>query len=516
MLSLLDQFIIGGYLLVVATVGFFAGRGRKSTDEYILGGHRIPWWAAGLSIIATETSALTFIGAPTQSLRGDWTYLQTTLGSVLARFLVAALLIGIYYRARVFTVYDWLETRFGERTRGAATGLFLFGRCLGSGVRLYGASIALWVVTGGALGFEAAILLIALAAIAYTLVGGIKAVIWTDVLQGVLLVGGGIAAVIVLGSRLGNDPGEVWSRVMTATASDGASKTRIFNFAFDPTTAYTFWAGLVGIAVLTLATHGTDQDMVQRALTCRDARAGKRSLWLSAFLALPIAFIFLLVGTLLYMVLGGDAGAAELAARIATQAGASDPSKGFDYIFPYFAVHEFPSGVRGLIIAGIFAAAMSSLDSAISALASTTVTNVWKRWLVPGRDDTYYLAMTRRFTVFFGVLLAILAFLVWKTHDTGDAGRGFGILMLGLKVLTWIFPPLLGVFLLGALTRRGSDGGGVVALIAGIGVLLVVEFSEGLFGVQPPWAWTWNPPIGFIVSFLVGACFNAREARGAP
>ncbi|HGY91628.1 MAG TPA: hypothetical protein ENK43_10705 [Planctomycetes bacterium] len=514
MLSLCDQLIIGGYLLIVAGVGFFAGRGRKSTDEYILGGHRIPWWAAGLSIIATETSALTFIGAPTQSLRGDWTYLQTTLGSVLARFLVAALLIGIYYRARVFTVYDWLETRFGGKTRGAATALFLFGRCLGSGVRLYGASIALWVVTGGSLGFESSILLIALAAIAYTLFGGIKAVIWTDVLQGFLLVGGGIAAVIVLGASLGDDPASVWQQVMSATAADGASKTRIFDFSFDPTTAYTFWAGLIGITVLTLATHGTDQDMVQRALTCRDAQAGKRSLWLSAFLALPIAFIFLLVGTLLYLVLGGEQGAAALAGKIAVEAGASHPSKGFDYIFPYFAVHEFPSGVRGLIIAGIFAAAMSSLDSAISALASTTVTNVWKRWLVPGRDDSYYLGMSRRFTVFFGALLAVLAFIVWKTHDTGDAGRGFGILMLGLKVLTWIFPPLLGVFLLGALTGRGSDWGGVVALAAGIAVLLVVEFSESLFGTPPPWAWTWNPPIGFVVSFLVGACFGPHRTGG--
>ena len=157
---------------------------------------------------------------------------------------------------------------------------------------------------------------------------------------------------------------------------------------------------------------------------------------------------------------------------------------------------------------------MSSLDSAISALASTTVTNVWKRWLVPGRDDSYYLGMSRRFTVFFGALLAVLAFIVWKTHDTGDAGRGFGILMLGLKVLTWIFPPLLGVFLLGALTGRGSDWGGVVALAAGIAVLLVVEFSESLFGTPPPWAWTWNPPIGFVVSFLVGACFGPHRTGG--
>ncbi|MCA9319684.1 MAG: hypothetical protein KDB53_03065, partial [Planctomycetes bacterium] len=436
------------------------------------------------------------------SLQGDWGYLQTNFGSILARFLVAGLLIGIYYRARVFTVYDWLEQRFGKRTRMTATGLFLVGRSLGSGVRLYGAAIALWVVTEGQLGFDLAILLIACAAVIYTIVGGIRAVIWTDVLQGFLLAAGGVAAAIVLFQDIDMSVVDAWQKL-----SD-SGKTRVFNWSLDPRDAYTIWAGVIGTCFLTLSTHGTDQDMVQRMLTCKDEKAGKRSVYVSAALVFPVAVLFLTVGSLLWLKFGEE-GSQALAAKIAERAGEPVAKKGFDYLFCWVAVHDFPAGVKGLIVAGVFAAAMSSLDSAISALSSTAVKNVWMPHVAPGRSDAYYLKASRWFTISFGLVLAGIAYLVWSTKSAGSAKEGFGILMLGLKVLTWIFPPLLGVFLVGALTRRGSDSGNIVALAGGVGLLLAVEFMD-----NPPWVWAWNPVIGFAVTFALASLFPPpREAQ---
>lgn len=258
MLGGLDYLVLTSYLTLVCGIGLWASRGQRTTEDYFLGSRRIPWWAAGLSIIATETSALTFIGAPTQSLRGDWGYLQLAFGSVLARFVVAGVLIGAYYRARVFTVYGYLEQRFGVLSRNLASLLFFVGRSLGSGVRLYGAAIALVVVAD--MSFPLAIALIASVAVVYTIAGGIKSVIWTDMMQGILLVGGGLFALAYLLSAVGL--AEFWSALSEAQVSSGGgephSKLRVLNFSLSPRESYTLLAGLVGSAFLTMATHGTD------------------------------------------------------------------------------------------------------------------------------------------------------------------------------------------------------------------------------------------------------------------
>ncbi|MEZ6194954.1 MAG: sodium:solute symporter [Planctomycetota bacterium] len=507
-LSPLDWTVLGVYLVVVAAIGLRAARGQKGTEDFFLGGHRIPWWAAGLSIIATETSALTFIGAPVQSLKGDWTYLQLALGSVAARFLVAGLLIGAYYRARVVTVYDFLHDRFGVLSRGAASLLFFVGRSLGSGVRLYGAAIALVVVTG--IDFPLAILLITAVAVAYTVLGGIRSVIWTDIVQGAVLVGGALLALGFLVSEIG--VGEGFRTLSEAVTPNGGAKLRVFDFSMNPRDAYTFWAGLIGITFLTMATHGTDQDMVQRALTCRGEAGGRRSMWLSAALAFPIVVIFLAIGSALWLHFGGEAGVAAEAEALARRAGESNPQKGYDYVFPAYVMESLPAGVRGLIVAAIFAAAMSSLDSAIAALSATAVNSVWRPYFAPRADEAAALRASRVLAVVFGLVLTGIAVLVWRGESAGSAREGFGVLMLGLKVLTWIFPPLLGVFLVGVLTRRGRDGGNVLALAVGIGLLLVVEFWSDLFGTPAPFAWTWNSLIGCAATFAVATLFPPRRA----
>jgi Na+/proline symporter len=251
--------------------------------------------------------------------------------------------------------------------------------------------------------------------------------------------------------------------------------------------------------------------MLQRALTPADARGGRRSLWFSAALNIPIAMLFLAIGSALWLRLGGDAGAAAMAAEIAQRNGLPTAEKGFDFLFPYYIVNELPAGIRGLILAGVLSVSTSSLDSAIAALSATGVRNVWQPYVAPGRDEAYYLRVSRLLSLSFGGLLVAVAAAVWWTEGAGGESTGFGILMLGLKVLSWIFPPLLGVFLLGVLTTRGNDAGNLVALAAGVGSLLVVEFWGALFGGTPPFAWTWNALIGCAISFAVGVMFTPRS-----
>ncbi len=499
-MSGLDVAVLVTYLLGVAALGLRAGRRPTTAEEYTLAGRTLPAWAVGVSVLATETSALTFIGAPVQSLRGDWTYAQLALGSALGKLMVAALLLGTYYRHRVVTVYDFLGHRFGALSQGAATTLFVIGRLLGSGVRLYGGAIALVVVAG--IPFPLAIVLIAGVAVTYSLLGGLRAVVWTDVLQGLLLLLGGMLALAALWRQV-DVPVATAAELLRAGGDSGASKLRMLDFSFDLGLAYTFWAGLFGSALLTLSTHGTDQDMIQRALGCRDVHDARRGLWISAVLGVPVALLFLAVGSLLWLSFGGDSGAAARAAAVAAEHGFETASRGYDFLFPVAILETLPAGLRGLIVAALFATAMSSLDSAVTALASTTAI----RFSRGGAADSGRRTVTRArvLTPVYGALLAGVALTVWWTEGAGDAQGGFGILALGLEVLTWIFPPLLGVFLVGAWTSRGNDRTSVVALAAGIGVLLGLEAWPVITGQPAPLAWTWNPIVGCGVSAAIAA-----------
>lgn len=509
----LDLFVLGGYLALVAAVGLRAGRQTTTATDYALAGRSLPAWAVGLSIVATETSALTFIGAPIQSLRGDWTYAQLALGSALGRLLVGSLLIGAYYRAGVVTVYDFLGQRFGVLSQTVATVLFTVGRLLGSGVRLYGGAIALVVVAR--IPFPMAIALIAGVAVAYTMLGGLRSVVWTDVIQGLLLGGGALLALYTLFQGLDQPVAEL---VAQLRADDSHSKLRFFDFTPSLQIAYTFWAGLIGSTVLTMSTHGTDQDMIQRALACEDASAARRSLALSALISVPITLLFLGVGSLLWLTFAGDTGAAAKAAEIAQQQGFASDARGFDFLFPVYILESLPVGLRGLILAALFATAMSSLDSAVSALASTTTHSLVRPWLQhAGRPltDEGFVRWARGLAPAFGLLLVLVALVVWLREGAGDAQSGFGVLALGLKVLTWIFPPLLGIFLVGTLSQRGSDRGNLIALATGIGSLLLIEAWPVLFGVPSPWAWTWNPVVGCALSGLVALAFAPRKTEAA-
>ena len=472
-ISTLDFTIIAGYLLFIIGLGIFFGRKEESLEDYCLGGRAVPWLAVFLSIVATETSALTFIGTPAFAYSSNWTYVQLLIGTIIARFIIAHLFIKQFYRYNVYTVYEYLVRRFGTGSKNGASIIFLITRILASGVRLFGASIIVSVATG--LSPLTSIIIIATAAVLYTVIGGIKAVIWTDVCQAIILFGGGLIALFYIFQDIPHG----WEAVQTAT--QGLAKFKLFDFSFDYRAAYTIWAGIVGSTFLTLATHGTDQDLVQRMLTAKDYKRSRKALILSGFADIPIVILFLSIGSLLFTYYQAV------------------PTPGLpvkaDDIFPYYITHHLPRGLMGLLLAAVFAAAMSSIDSALNALTTTWINDFYRPYIKKGASERHYLTMAKIFTFLFGLFLIFIAFL---SRDTQE------VLILGLKIGTFTYGALLGIFLLGFLTRRGNNLGNIIAMGVSISAVLFTEFYTDT-------AWIWYVLIGTAVTFSIGYLFPPQQ-----
>ena len=472
-LSAIDLTIIASYLIFIVCLGIWYGRREESLEDYCLGGRSVPWIAVLLSIVATETSALTFIGTPAFAYNHNWTYMQLIIGTILARFIIARIFIKQFYKHKVFTVYEYLSKRFGTGSKNCCSIVFFITRILASGVRLYGASIIVSVATG--LSPLTSIIIIATAAVLYTMIGGIKAVIWTDVCQAVLLFGGGMIALFFIFRDIPNG----WEGIINVTRD--LSKFDLLDFSLSYKAAYTIWAGIIGSTFLTLATHGTDQDLVQRMLTAKDYGRSKKALILSGFADIPIVILFLSIGSFLftYYQLTPTPGLPEKA----------------DDIFPYYIVNQLPRGVTGLLIAGVFAAAMSSIDSALNALSTTWINDFYRPYIKKDAPERHYLTMAKAFTVFFGLFLVLIAFLSRGTPE---------VLILGLKIGTFTYGALLGVFLLGFLTERGSDQGNAVSIILSIAAILLIAYYTEV-------SWVWYVMIGTLITFFVGYLFPAKQ-----
>jgi solute:Na+ symporter, SSS family len=460
-LSTLDWAVVAAFLAGVLLIGIRASGVQRSTRDYFLGGRTLPWWAVALSIIATETSAATYIGMPGQAYRSDWAFLQMVLGFIAARIFIAFFFLKAFYRAEVVTVYGWLRERFGEGARVTAAILFLCGRVIGSGVRLYAACIALQVAAGwtGDASTIAAIAVLGLLSLAYTLFGGIRAVVWTECILGTTFLLGGLAAAAILLAKI---PGGLDG---ARSLPEFADKLRIFHLGPPEgvgwlTTYRPLAIGLTGGFVLSLATHGTDQDMVQRMLTCPDARRGARSLIASAILVLPMNVVFLSVGSLLYFY--------HRLRPEAAMPGVTNP----DHHFLLFIANEVPVGLAGLILAGLFAAAVSSHTSVLNALASTTVADFYRPHLRPDASESHHLAASRVFTAAWGVLLILVA--------AGFVGSSKNLLDIALSSLTYFYGSLLGVFLLGLFTRRGSSASATAGMVSAVPIVLLLQARDFL------------------------------------
>lgn len=503
MLGFLDVVVLGAYFAAILAVGLWFGRGEQNTFDYFLGGRRQHWLIVGLSLVATEVSALTFINVPADSFRGDWNYLQMYAGAFLGRMLIVYLLLPAFFGGAVTTVYEYLGQRYGPWTRTTASLMFVASRIIGSGIRLLAASMAIavlfdWPLAWVVLGATAI-------ATAYTTFGGIKAVIWTDALQALVFLGGAIAVVVFLFLSI---PGS-WTDNLAAAREAG--KLHTFTWGFDLNNERVFWVLLISSTVQNCAALGVDQDLTQRMLTCPDLRRGQRSLLFNALIGLPVVCLFLLIGTLLsaYYGSGGEALSTSRAGH------------GGEWVFPYFIAESLPSGygLKGLLVAGIFAAAMSSLDSALGALSSTVVTDLYRPLVVWRRgrsvasasreksDGSKDLLIARLCTFFFGVLLAGVA-LAFAGYDD--------LLWEAFKWVGLIFGGLLGVFLLGVTTpMRGHDKANVGAMLSSVAILVALklyqEHTQTLY-----LAWPWWVVVGTAWTYALASLFRTGVSRNGP
>jgi SSS family transporter len=468
----LDLGVIAAYLVGITWFGSRFRSSQNSLKDYFLGGRRAPWWAISLSIVSAETSTLTVIGTPSLSFTGNFGFLQLVFGYLLARLVIATLFLPAYFRGEMFTAYELMRIRFGTRIRRLTAGTFLILRALAEGVRVFAISIVISVVLGtGEMASIAAILLLTLL---YTYEGGMTAVIWTDVIQMTLYVVGAVASLFLVLQEI---PGG-WTHVVAVAEPLG--KLQVFDFRIGPlgeffTRTYSFWAGIIGGCFLTTASHGTEQLLVQRLLAAKNegqSRAALFSSWVVIFVQFTL---FLIVGVCLFT-LYKDHG--------------WTPPAVTDSIYPRFIWDRLPPGLSGLLIAAILAAAMSNLSAALNSLASTTVMDFLRPLSEAERgvDESLWLRRARLATVAWGVILAGVALL---------ARNWGGVLQAGLSIASIIYGSLLGVFLLGLLTRRVGEIAAMWGMVAGLALMLYVRFAT-------PIAFTWYVLIGTSMTFLTG------------
>jgi SSS family solute:Na+ symporter len=482
-----DLAIIAVYLLAITLFGMSFRGGRQSLKDYFLGGRVIPWWAISLSIVAAETSVLTIISTPGLSFAGNFEFLQLVFGYLLARIVIVVILIPQYFRGELFTAYQLMQRRFGTRVKTMTALIFLVGRGLAEGVRVFAIAIVLGAVVEALprlginlhLGAMQIIGAIALLTLAYTFEGGMKAVVWTDFIQICLYMAGAVLSVVLL---LRLVPGGWHAVRVVAGAQD---KFRVFDFRFSWFKPYTFWSGLIGGTFLTTATHGTDQLLVQRLLSARSERESKLAL-LSSWAVIFIQFtIFLVIGVLLFVIHHG------IVPQVAGAFGR------YDRLYPEFIIQYFPTGLSGLSIAAIIAAAMSNLSAALNSLTSTTMMDFYRPHLAPGRSERHYLWVSRLATVGWTVALSIVAYA--SRHSTS-------VLQAGLTIVSFPFSGLLGVFLLGTLTRRANETGAMTGIVLGVGTTVVLWYKGIPF--------TWFVVAGTLVTFFSGYLVSLATPPG--
>ncbi len=473
-LSVVDLIIIVAYMAGVTAFGWHFSRGQKDIRDYFVGDRDVPWWAITFSIVATETSTATFVSVPGLAFGGSMTFMQLVFGYMLGRIVIVFLFIPLYFRGELYTVYQVLDRRFGSSSKRAAASLFLITRSLADGLRLLITALVLREVTGWS--FVASILIIGAATILYTYLGGMKAVIWTDVTQLFIYLIGALVAGYILLERIPGGWGEY------VAVGQAAGKFKVLDFALSLSKTYTFWAGVIGGAFLTTATHGTDQLMVQRYLCAKSSRQATLALLTSGLIIFAQFVLFLMIGAGLYVFYNHFPPATEFTRP--------------DRVFPVFIITQLPVGVVGLVVAAIFAAAMSTLSSSLNSSATTSLTDFYQPLIKPKATDAHYLKVSRWMTAFWGLVQIAVAIV----------GIGFNqsIVNQVLGIASFINGPILGIFLLGALTRRVPEKGALVGLVAGILVMIFVQFGVPVLWENRMVAFTWFVLIGSIVTFVVG------------
>jgi len=463
-LNHLDFAIIALYLAGITLFGLRFRKKQRTLRDYFLAGRNIPWWAIALSIVAAETSTLTIISIPGLAYDTNLTFLQVVMGYVVGRVVISFVLLPHYFRGDLYTAYELIERRFGRGLRSVTAGLFLLTRAAAEGVRVYAVSIVVSIALGT--GEVASIAIITALTVIYTFEGGLAAVIWTDVVQTAIYVGGTLVGLVTI---LHLVPGG-WSAIHAAAAETG--KLQVFDFRGNIWIPYTFWAGVFGGAFFTVASHGTDQLIVQRLLAARGQKQSATALVSSGLAVLFQFALFLIVGIMLW-------------------AYYHVPSAMFgkpDRIYPTFIVTRMPHGISGLLIAAILAAAMSNLSAALNSLSSSVIMDFYAR-IRPQAEEKTKMRLSRLATLAWALVLFGLA--VIALHKVGR------VVEVGLQIASVAYGALLGVFLLGVLTRRANQRGAMVGMLFGFAVELYLWL-----GTHVPW--TWWVMIGATITFSIG------------
>src|SRR5581483_3993901 len=473
-LNALDLIIIAFYLAGITLFGLRFRKKDRSLKDYFLADRNIPWWAISLSIVAAETSTLTIISIPGLAYDTNFSFLQLVLGYLIGRVIISFVLLPHYFRGELFTAYQLMDRRFGPRLRSLTAGLFLITRAAAEGVRVYAVAIVVGIALSSMLSSfsdfgrdVAAIAIVTALTLIYTFEGGMAAVIWTDVVQMFIYIAGTLVGVFTL---LNHVPGG-WTTIHAVASAHG--KFRVFDFSLDFWKTYTFWSGIIGGAFLTTASHGTDQLIVQRLLAARNEAQSKLALLSSGVFVLFQFTLFLLIGAMLwvfYRYLGNPVALASP-----------------DRLFPTFIVTEMPHGISGLLIAAILAAAMSNLSAALNSLSSSSIMDFYLR-LRPDTPEQRRIFLSRATTIFWGLVLFSLAIV---------SRRGGRVVEVGLSIASVAYGALLGVFLLGVLTKRATETGTMVGMFVGF----VLNFYLWQFTKVP---YTWYVMIGSAVTFTVG------------
>jgi len=471
--SWLDLIVVIIYLVAVTLLGARFGKRQRTLHDYFLGGRQLPWWAIALSVVSAETSILTIISTPGIAYASDMAFLQLVFGYLVARVVVAFVLIPKYFAGELYTAYQLIERRFGRELKVFTAGLFLGSRALAEGVRVFAISIMIEVIFRT--GVLTAVLVITALTLFYTFEGGLTAVIWTDVTQLSIYIAGTVIALLLAVHKV---PGG-WPEVAHLAEISG-HKFTVFNFHFNWHQPYLFWSGVIGGTFLTSASHGTDQLIVQRLLAAKNKRQSQSALLASGLVILFQFALFLVVGVVLF---------AFYHFHPPTQ-----PFSRPDKIYPTFVVTQLPAGLAGLLAAAIIAAAMANLSAAFNSLASSSVVDFYRPFFRPDADQKHYLRVSRGMTLLWGAVLMIIAVISQYLHES--------VLVLALTIASIPYGAMLGIFLLGVLTRRATSRGALTGAVLGLAVLVFIVVGNSLGFVQI--AWTWYVVIGTLATFSCG------------
>ena len=464
----MDYTVMGLYFAFLVVIGFYFSKREKSSEDFFLGGKRVPWWAAGISIFGTLLSAITFLAVPATSFRTDWVYFVGNVAIIIVAPIVVYAYLPFFRRLDITTAYEYLEKRFNYGVRIFGSTAFLLFQLGRVGVVLYLPALALSTATG--IDVRIAIIVMGVLCTLYTVLGGIEAVIWTDLLQVFVLLGGALLSLIVICMDVDGGLSEVVSR---GVADD---KFRMANWSWDYTAA-AFWVVLVGRTLENMIPYTTDQTVVQRYLTTATEKDAARSIWLGSLMSVPSAILFFGVGTALYAFYQGHPQML-------------DPSLATDAIFPLFIIEQLPAGVTGLVIAAVFAAAMSSLDSSLNSVAAVVVTDFY-RPLVRGANETTALKLARWMTVLIGALGTGTALLMTSMENIDSLWEHY------MKLIGLFGGGLAGLFALGIFTRRATGSGALVGAAVGAVVLFFVQSQSNI-------SFLLYSTVGIVTSFVVG------------